>query len=134
MEDADVVRTYLDELVTISPLVKGVRRLIQSETDPMFVLQPDLLKGLQLLPDYGLSFDICIKQDQLANTVRMVRGCPETKLVLDHLAKPDVRAGVLDPWRDQLAELAALPNVVCKLSGLVTKADLSRWSPSDLQL
>jgi L-fuconolactonase len=63
----------------------------------------------------------------------MVRACPETFFVLDHLGKPDIQAGQLEPWRDQIAELAELPNVACKVSGLVTEADLRHWTVADLQ-
>src|SRR6185437_14296386 len=102
----------------IDPRIKGVRRLIQSETDPEFHVQPGFLEGLRLLPRYGLSFDICIRQDQLARSIQMVRECPETSFILDHLGKPNVKAGELDPWRGQISEMAKLPNVVCKVSGL----------------
>lgn len=131
MEDGDVVRTYLDELVKIGPLIKGVRRLIQSEPDPAFIT--NLHPGVRLLPQYGLSFDICIKHHQLAETIRMVRACPETSFILDHIAKPDIRAHQLDPWREDMAELASLPNVVCKLSGMVSEADHANWSVANLQ-
>ena len=131
MEDGEVVRTYLDELVQTGRLIKGVRRLIQSEPDPAFI--PRLYKGLQLLPEYGLSFDICIRHHQLADTVRMARACPETSFILDHVAKPDIRAHQLDPWREHMAELASLPNVMCKVSGMVTEADHARWSVADLE-
>ena len=131
MEDGEVVRTYLDELVEISPLIKGVRRLIQSEPDPAFV--PTLHAGVRLLPEYGLSFDICIKHHQLGDAIRMVRACPDTHFILDHIAKPDIRAHQLDPWRAHMAELASLPNVVCKLSGMVTEADHANWSVADLE-
>ncbi len=90
------------------------------------------MDGLRLLPEYGLSFDICIRHHQLARTVDMVRACPDTTFVLDHLGKPDVRGRRLDPWRDQVAELAQLPNVACKVSGLVTEADHQRWTAADL--
>ena len=63
----------------------------------------------------------------------MVRACPETAFVLDHLAKPDVKGHRLEPWRAQMAELAEFPNVVCKVSGLVTEADHARWTPSELE-
>jgi L-fuconolactonase len=131
LEDGGVARSYLDALVRIDPRIKGVRRLIQSEPDPDFPLS--LVEGLRLLPGYGLSFDICIRDHQLASTVRMVRACPETQFVLDHLAKPDVRSQRFDPWRDEVAELARLPNVVgCKISGLVTEADAQVWTMADL--
>lgn len=133
MEDGSVVSTYLDELVKVDPRVKGVRRLIQSETDPHFPTRPGLLEGLRLLPKYGLSFDICIQHHQLAQSIEMVRACPDTSFVLDHLGKPDVKAGQLEPWRQQIAELAALPNVMCKVSGLVTEADLAQWTIADVK-
>jgi L-fuconolactonase len=133
LEDGAVVRTYLDALVALSPRIKGVRRLIQSEVEPGFVLQAAFLDAVRLLPEYALSFDICIKHHQLADTIQMVRACPATSFILDHLGKPNVRGGVLDPWRAQLSELATLPNVVCKISGVVTEADPAGWTASDLE-
>ena len=131
LEDGSVARSYLDALVGIDARIKGVRRLIQDETDPDFPLR--LIDGLRLLPEYALSFDICIRHHQLARTIEMVRACPDTKFVLDHVGKPNVRGQQLDPWREQIAELAQLPNVIgCKLSGLVTEADHQRWSTADL--
>lgn len=116
-----------------NPLIKGIRRIIQFEADPEFCLRPDFVLGVQLLPEYELSFDICINHTQLANTIRLVRQCPGVKFVLDHIAKPDIKAGRLDPWRAELRELAQLPNVSCKLSGLVTEADHAAWTPAQLQ-
>jgi L-fuconolactonase len=133
IEDGSIASSYLDALVEIDPRIKGVRRLIQSETDPEFQIRPRFLDGLRLLPRYGLSFDICIQHQQLARSIQMVRACPETSFVLDHLGKPDVRAGQLEPWRDQITELAELPNVVCKVSGLVTEADRTLWTVADLK-
>jgi L-fuconolactonase len=130
LEDGLVARSYLERLVALGPKLKGVRRLIQSEPDPEFPLR--LIEGLRLLPGYGLSFDICIKHHQLPPTVDMARACPETSFILDHLGKPDVKGGVLDPWRSHISALAELPNVTCKLSGLVTEADHARWTPEDL--
>lgn len=116
-----------------NPLIKGIRRIIQFEPDQEFCLRPDFVCGVQLLPAYGLSFDLCINHTQLANTIKLVRQCEEVSFVLDHIGKPDIKAGRLDPWRAELKELAALPNVHCKLSGLVTEADHANWTPADLQ-
>src|SRR5205823_6412646 len=77
IEDGATARTYLEALLQIDPRIKGVRRLIQSEADPEFHLRPDFLAGLRLLPSYSLSFDICIRHDQLARSIQMVRACPE---------------------------------------------------------
>jgi L-fuconolactonase len=133
LEDGLVAGSYLAALAKIGKPLKGVRRLIQSEADPDFHIRADFLNGLRQLPKYGLSFDICIRHDQLARTIDMVRACPETAFVLDHLAKPEVKAGHLEPWRAQMAELAELPNVVCKVSGLVTEADHAHWTPAELE-
>jgi L-fuconolactonase len=126
------VRLYLDALVAISPLIRGVRQVTQGEADPHYVAQPAFVEAVQLLPRYGLTCDICIKHPQLAAVIELVQRCPETTFMLDHIAKPDIAAGQLDPWRAEIRQLAALPNVFCKISGMVTEADLRRWQPSDL--
>jgi L-fuconolactonase len=133
MDDGPIVASYLKALKELGPRIKGIRRLFQSEPDPETLVAPDLLQGLRLLPEYNLSFDICIRHHQLARTLDMVRACPETQFVLDHLGKPDVRAGLIDPWREQIAELAEFPNVVCKVSGVVTEADHAHWRVEDLE-
>ena len=109
-----------------------MRRIVQSEPDPAFCLRPGFLRGVQLLPEYGFSCDICINHRQLASTVEMVRRCPDTSFILDHAGKPNIRGHALDPWREQMRELASLPNVMCKVSGLVTEADHSGWTRDDL--
>jgi L-fuconolactonase len=125
-------RAYLDALVKVSPLVRGVRRLIQGE--PLgWARQERFVRGVQLLPEYGLSFDICIKHPQLPETIELVRRCPDVSFILDHIGKPDIAAGLLDPWRAQISELAGFPNVICKVSGMVTEADHQRWRPDDLR-
>jgi L-fuconolactonase len=112
---------------------RGVRRLIQNQPDPDYVLRPGFLEALKLLAKYGLSFDICIFHPQLAKTLEMVRRCPEVSFVLDHIAKPGVKDGLVEPWRAELAELAKFPNVVCKLSGVTTEADHRSWTPAQLR-
>ena len=125
-------RSYIEALVALDPRIKGVRRNIQDEKDANFCLQADFVRGVQLLSDYALSFDLCIRSWQLPAVSALVRRCPHTQFILDHLGKPNVREHVLDPWRDQLRELAALPNVACKISGLVTEAEHSSWKVDDL--
>lgn len=132
VEDGLHLRGFLDALVATSPLVKGVRRMLQGEADAAICLQPDFIAGVQLLPAYGLTFDLCITHGQLEPATELVRRCPETQFMLDHIAKPAISRGELDPWRTQLAALAALPNVMCKISGLVTEADRANWQPADL--
>jgi len=133
IEYGELARAYLEALVAISSLVKGVRRIVQSEPDPDFCLRPDFVRGVQILPEYDLSCDLCIRHQQLASTVELVRRCPSTSFILDHIGKPSIGGRVLDPWREQIRELASLPNVYCKVSGLVTEAEHHRWTPGDLE-
>jgi L-fuconolactonase len=115
------------------PLVRGVRHLIQGQADPGFCLRPDFVAGVRACGERGLSFDICVKHHQLAAVVELSRGCPGTAFVLDHAGKPDIKGRLLDPWRAHVTELARLPNVACKLSGLVTEADPAAWTAADLR-
>lgn len=132
LEKGEGARADLTRLAA-NRLIKGIRRIIQFEADPAFCLRPDFIRGVQLLAEFGLSFDLCINHTQLTNTIRLVRQCPQVPFVLDHMAKPDIKSGRLDPWRAEVRELAGLPNVWCKLSGLVTEADHAKWTPADLQ-
>ena len=132
LEDGRAVRSYLDDLVKVSPLVRGVRRLTQGEADPAFCLRPGFVEGVRQLADYGLSCDLCIVHPQLGPTIELVRRCPEVRFMLDHIAKPGIRAGLIEPWKAQLAELAELPNVICKISGVVTEADRAGWTPAQI--
>lgn len=125
------VRPYLQSL-SQHALVRGVRRLIQSEAVD-FCVQPEFVRGVQLLAEFDLSFDICIYHPQMANSVELVRRCPDVAFVLDHIGKPDIAGQLLDPWREQIGALADLPNVYCKISGLVTEADQENWTQADLK-
>jgi len=115
------------------PHVRGVRRLIQDHPDPEFMIRPDFVAAVKLLPKYNLSFDLCIKHPQFANTLELVRRCPEVSFILDHIGKPGIAAGLIDPWRAHMRGLAAMPNVVCKLSGVTTEADHARWTREQLR-
>ena len=119
------------ELKTHS-LVRSVRHMIQGQADPDFCLRPAFVAGVRELGNAGLSFDLCCKHHQMASVVELVRRCPETRFILDHAGKPDIRGGLLDPWRARIRSLAALPNVDCKLSGLITEADWAAWTTADL--
>ena len=132
LEYGDQARPFLEALVAIGPRVKGVRRLLQGEADPAYCLRPGFVRGVELLADHGLSFDICILHDQLPAVIELVRRLPGVSFVLDHVGKPSIRDGLLEPWRENIAELAALPNVVCKVSGLVTEADHAAWTIDEL--
>ena len=132
LEQGAAVREDLETLAQ-NGLVKGIRRIIQFEDDIEFCLQPSFVEGVRALPDYGLTFDICISHIQMANTIRLVEQCPDVQFVLDHIGKPDIKNHVLEPWRQELSRLAEFPNVWCKVSGLVTEADYASWTRDDLK-
>ncbi len=132
LEQGDAARPALAQLAA-NPLIKGIRRIIQFEPDQAFCLRPDFVTGVQILPEYGFHFEICINHTQLANTLKLVAQCPNTTFILNHIGKPDIKQHVLEPWQQELRQLAAFPNVWCKLSGVVTEADHAHWTPADLQ-
>ncbi len=120
------------EALTRFPLVKGVRRVVQSE--PLgFCVQPEFVHGVKLLANHNFSFDICVKHHQMDDVLTLVEQCSNVQFVLDHIGKPDIANGLLDPWRGQISRLAKHENVACKLSGLVTEADHANWQPADLR-
>ena len=114
------------------PKLKGVRHVVQDEPDDNFLLREDFNHGVDRLLDTSLVYDILIHERQLPQAHQFVKRHPQQVFVLDHLAKPPVRTGSLQPWQDNLQRLAENPNVSCKLSGLVTEADWSSWSPEQL--
>jgi L-fuconolactonase len=132
LERGKAIEPEIERLAKLGA-IRGVRRLIQNQPDPEFVLKPHFLDALKLLPKYDLSFDICIFHRQLPNTLEMVRRCPEVAFILDHIAKPGIKDCLKDPWRQQMREMAALPNVVCKLSGVTTEADHKSWTRDQLR-
>jgi L-fuconolactonase len=115
-----------------NPLVKGVRRIIQFEPDPAFCLQRDFVRGVQALADFDLSFDICVKGDQMfKNTIELVARCPAVNFILDHIGKPFIKEKTFEPWASYLQKMAAFPNTWCKMSGLATEADFQTWTKEE---
>lgn len=131
LENGAAIEPDLQQLRDI-PLVRGVRRLIQSR-DLEFCLQPGFIEAVNLLPAFGFSFDVCIYHHQFANALRFVDQCSDVAFVLDHIGKPGVKDGTMDPWRDHMRELAAHPNIMCKISGVATEADHDNWTPEQLR-
>ena len=111
----------------------GVRHIVQSEPDERFLLQPDFLRGIATLEEFDLAYDILIYAKHLPVAAEFVSRFPRQRFVLDHLAKPPIKSAALDSWARGIRELAAFPNVYCKVSGLVTEADWQAWKPEDLR-
>lgn len=132
LEKGAAVVADLERLMAF-PALRGIRRLIEIEADPSFCLEPGFLEALRLLPRYGLTFDICVKHWALVFGVELVKRCPDVQFVLDHIGKPGIRQGIWEPWKSQIAELARMPNVVVKVSGVITEADHQRWAREDVK-
>ena len=133
LEYGDQARVYLDSLTTRGPVIKGIRRGLPDPKDTKFDMDR-FIKGIQLLPQYGLSFDILGKSTpHLDMAISIAQKAPGTSLIIDHLLKPYIKEHQLDPWRQQMTTLASFPNVATKISGIATEADLQNWTPEDLK-
>jgi len=110
----------------------GIRHVVQDEPDDYFLLRPDFMKGVKMLPEFNLTYDILIFENHLPVALQFVGYMPECRFVLDHIAKPRIATGVLTPWDDNMRSLAEYPNVYCKLSGMLTEADWKNWKADDL--
>src|SRR5690606_27152318 len=91
--------------------------------------KPEFVRGISRLNSHGLAYDLLIYPRQLPAAIRLVNRFPEQRFVLDHIAKPPIASGNISPWREQMEELALMPNVYCKVSGMVTEADHQNWKP-----
>jgi L-fuconolactonase len=111
----------------------GIRHGVQSEPDPRWLTRPDVRRGLTAVAAAGLVYDLLVVPPQLDAALETVAALPELRFVLDHAGKPAIRTGGIDPWARQVGELARHENVTCKLSGLVTEADLESWTIADLR-
>jgi L-fuconolactonase len=133
LQSADA-RVGLEEVAN-HPRLVGVRHIVQSEPDDRFMLRPAFCAGLALLEEFGLAYDILVYSRQLPVATELADRFPSQRFVLDHLGKPGIRAGAraIAGWSRDLRTLAARPNVWAKLSGLITEADWTRWTPEAIR-
>ncbi|MFG2357252.1 amidohydrolase family protein [Streptomyces sp. NPDC048521] len=127
-----------DELARLRELpggghLKGIRHQVQGEPDPEWLLRADVQRGLTAVAEAGLVHDVVVQPHQLPACVRTAAALPSLVLVLDHLGKPPIASAEREPWVSHVRALAALPNTVAKLSGLVTEADPATWTVGDLR-
>jgi L-fuconolactonase len=126
------VRARIERFAFHQKLV-GLRHIVQSEPDDRFLLGPEFCRGLSLLEEFGLAYDLLLYPRHLPAATELAGRFGGQRFVLDHLAKPDVRGGEIRAWSADVRKLAACPNVWCKLSGLVTEADRVAWTPEQLR-
>jgi L-fuconolactonase len=125
------VERDLEQLSTHAKL-KSVRHLLHDEPDDFYMLREDFNRGINLLNDFNLRYDLLIFERHLQQTIQFVDRHPNQIFILDHMAKPRIREGMMSPWKENLTELARRENVFCKLSGLVTEASWQSWTKADL--
>jgi L-fuconolactonase len=115
------------------PKFVGVRHVVHDEPDPDWIVQPQVLRGLEAVEARGLTFDLLFRPIHLKHVPTLCRRLPRLRMVLDHVGKPDIRGGRIDAWADDLAMVASHPQVFCKLSGMATEADHQSWTADDLR-
>jgi L-fuconolactonase len=113
------------------PKFVGFRIMIQEMPDASAVLEPDFVKALNRFAERDVPVDLLVRSHQLEPLIKLVERTPGLRGVVDHIAKPRIAEGIMEPWRTQMAQLAAHPNLYCKLSGMVTEADHAGWKPDD---
>ena len=129
---APEVARELDRLA-LRPQLKAVRHVLHDEPDDLYMLRDDFNRGVALLKDRHLVYDILIFERHLSQTIELVDRHPRQIFVVDHIAKPRIKEGALSPWRENLRELARRKNVYCKVSGMATEADWKNWNAGQLK-
>lgn len=115
------------------PKFVGVRHVAQDEPDDRFLVRPDFARGISKLKQFDLAYDLLVFPNQLPAAIELAAQFPEQRFVLDHIAKPGIREKLMEPWHTQIRELGKLPNVMCKVSGMVTEADWENWRTLDFR-
>jgi L-fuconolactonase len=110
----------------------GIRHQVHDEPDPGWLLRPDVRRGLNAVQEAGLAYDLLVRTRELPAALRTARAFPNMRFVIDHLAKPPIRTGESVRWADAMAPFSEVENVYCKLSGMVTEANWTSWTPDDL--
>ena len=124
-------RNYLDQIAG-HPNLKGIRRILHTQPDEIGMTQT-FIENVGVLSDYGLSFDICVRADQLPIAINLVRSNPNVSFILDHCGVPRIKEAEIDPWRTHMKEISEFPNLACKVSGIVVYTDMEHWTPEDLR-
>jgi L-fuconolactonase len=110
----------------------GIRHQVHDEPDPDWLVRDDVTRGVAAVGAAGLVYDLLVRPRELPAALALARRAPDTRFVIDHLAKPPIRDGLFQPWADQIRPFGELDNAWCKVSGMVTEADWDSWRPDDL--
>ncbi len=127
---ANDLEKHLEHYQSESTLV-GFRHILQAEPAG-YMLQPEFIRGVQLLAKFDFTYDILVYAHQLDDVLKFIPHLEGQRLIIDHLAKPDIKHGEISKWRHQMKEVSGHSNIYCKISGMITEADWSKWKPEDL--
>lgn len=131
LQNPDDTKRTLDKLEQ-EPKFVGIRHIVEDEPDVDWIIQPKVLESLRELARRKIPYDMLVKPPHLKNVLKVIDKVSELKMVIDHIAKPEIAKGKTDPWQKYLAEIAQYPNIYCKLSGMTTEADWKSWKPADI--
>ncbi|MGI9131575.1 MAG: amidohydrolase family protein [Candidatus Nanopelagicaceae bacterium] len=113
--------------------LKGIRDIAQDHIDPNYLAREQSIRNVQKLGALGITYDLLTKTPELPAAIEMVKACPDVQFVMDHISKPYISKQEMQPWKKLISELASFPNVVCKISGLVTEANWNNWQVKDFR-
>ena len=122
----------LDSLQARQGLV-SIRHQVEEEPDETWLIRPDVIAGLKEVARHDLAYDLLVKGPHIKYVPEVAEKVPDLRMVVDHIAKPPIAAGEIEPWATHITEVAAIPGVYCKISGMVTEADHDDWSVGDLK-
>ena len=111
--------------------LKGIRDIAQDHVDPNYLAREESIRNVQKLGPLGITYDLLTKSPELPGAIEMVKACPDVQFVMDHISKPYISKEEMQPWKKLITELASFPNVLCKISGLVTEANWNTWQVKD---
>jgi len=113
--------------------LKGIRDIAQDHPDSNYLAKPETISNVRKLGELGITYDLLTKIPELPAAIKLVRACPDVQFVMDHISKPRIAKLEVEPWKTFISELATFPNVLCKVSGLVTEANWKEWQVKDFK-
>lgn len=133
--DSSSAIDHLDSYLNLpgADYLVGIRDIAQGHADPQYLARPNVLKNVKTLGGKGLIYDLLTKTRELPAAIELVKSAPEVQFVMDHISKPFIETGEIEPWKTLMMTLATFPNVVCKISGMVTEADWANWKTEDFR-
>ena len=126
------LRGYLD--LPGANYLKSIRDIAQDHPDSNYLGKAETIANVRKLGEFGIAYDLLTKTPELPAAVTLVKACPDVQFIMDHISKPYIATGEVEPWKSLMTELASLPNVVCKVSGLVTEAKWHEWKTQDFKV